>query len=91
MTKKLAIIRRDEDGVDDVVIHGDLFRMERMSSDSFWVCIYRGEKAVMFSLTWDKKNRLLRASDYQDDLGCIDDVHPGLVEPQEPKRRGIRA
>lgn len=68
------IIRMDEDGVDDVVISGDVTRIERMSDIEYWVAAYRGDKQVMFSIFWDRKRKMLRCTCYQDDLNCVDDT-----------------
>lgn len=67
------IIRMDEDSVDDVVITGDMLRIERMDDDHFWVAVYRGHKEAMFSIYWDKKAKKLRCNCYSDTIGCIDD------------------
>lgn len=45
---KTKNINYDKDGVDDVVIEGDWFRLERMNDGTFWVAIYRGKKRVSF-------------------------------------------
>ena len=72
-TEPMAVIRRVGGDVDDVAISGDLFRMEQMRSDDWWVCVYRGEQRTMFSLCWDRKARCLRAVVTEDSIGCHDD------------------
>jgi hypothetical protein len=68
----MQAIRPDEHGeVDDVAIHGDLFRLERMSIDSWWCAIYRGDKRVSFSIY--KKGKQVVVSLQEDDIGCIND------------------
>lgn len=66
-----SIIRPDDSGeVDDVVIDGDLFRMERMDTNCWWVCIYRGEQRVSFFL---KARGKITPFLSEDSIGCIDD------------------
>ncbi len=66
----MEVIRMGEDGyVDDVVINGDLFRMEQLGDDAIWICIYRDERRVSF--TAQGKNIHIFIQD--DDLHCIDD------------------
>lgn len=51
MSAILYSIQRDSDGaVVDVSIKGDLFRMERLDPDTWWVCIYRGSARTAFTL-----------------------------------------
>lgn len=51
MTRELmSVIRLAKGDVDDVAIDGDLFRMEQMDNDHWWVCIYRGKERTAFSL-----------------------------------------
>jgi hypothetical protein len=68
-------IRPDGHGeVDDVAIHGDLFRLERMTNDSWWCCIYRGDKRTSFNIfrPRGKKTVIVRVQD--DSIGCVDDT-----------------
>jgi len=62
--------------VDDVVIEGDLLRMEKMSNNSWWIAIYRGKKRVAFDMfiTEDGMEANLR----EDELGCVDDTEDKL-------------
>ena len=76
--RQLSIIRLLNGAVDDVMIDGDLFRMEQMDKDSWWVAIYRGDKRVRFVLSWDKKRKEIVAKVSEDDLGCIDDTDAPL-------------
>ena len=72
-SEPLAVIRRVNGEVDDVVITGDLFRMEQMDKDSWWVAMYRGDERVCITLRWDKKRREIVATVYEDGIGCTDD------------------
>lgn len=61
-------IRLDEKGeVDDVAITGDLFRLERMTDDCWWVCIYRGKNRTAFYIEGKDK---LTATTIEDSIGC---------------------
>jgi hypothetical protein len=60
---------RIRNGIDDVAITGNLFRMERMNKDTFWVCIYRGKKRTCFYL----QGKGVTATLTEDDIGCKDD------------------
>jgi len=73
MTDPTAVIRYAGGQVDDVAITGDLFRMEQMDRDHWWVCIYRGDKRTMFGLWWDKRRREIVAHLTEDTIGCHDD------------------
>jgi hypothetical protein len=62
-------IRLDRSGqVDDVAITGDLFRMERMNDQCWWVAIYRGENRTTFNL--QLKEGRLEATLIEDSIGC---------------------
>ena len=77
MSKKWSAIRLGEDGkVDDVAISGDLFRMEQLDDDVFWLTIYRGEKRASFTLS--RKGKQIIAVVQADGIGCVDD---SKVEP----------
>ena len=66
----MEAIRMGSDGyVDDVAIHGDVFRMEQLDSNTIWVCIYRGEDRTSF-IVRGKKLHIVVQDDY---LHCIDD------------------
>jgi len=68
----MKAIRLDQNGeVDDVAIHGDLFRLERMGMDSWWCAIYRGDKQVSFSIY--RKGKGIAVGVQEDQLGCKDD------------------
>ena len=67
-----SAIRLRNDEVDDVAITGNLFRMERMNKDTFWVCIYRAKKRTGFYLQVND-SRGLTATLIEDDIGCKDD------------------
>lgn len=64
----------NEGEVDDIVIDGDLFRMERMTETSWWLAIYRGEQRVSFDLLWDEDAHKIMAYVQDDELGCTDDT-----------------
>lgn len=67
-------IRPDDEGkIDDVAIHGDLFRLERMSDHSWWCCIYRGEKRTSFSIYRPRGKTTVEVGLQDDSIGCIDD------------------
>ncbi len=72
-SEPMAIIRYANGQVDDVAISGDLFRMEQMDKDCWWVAVYRGKDCTMFDLRWDRKTHNIVATVYQDEIGCIDD------------------
>lgn len=78
--KRVAFVRYDQGLVDDVVISGNLFRMEQMDKDAWWVAIYRGKKRTSFSLQWDRKSRNIVATVTDDSIGCTDD---SLAEASE--------
>ena len=66
-------IRMGNDGyVDDVAIHGDLFRMEQMDDDAIWVCIYRGKERAAFFI--NRQGKKLHITTIEDSIGCIDDT-----------------
>lgn len=46
-------IENNEMGIDDVSISGSLFRMERMTDTTFWVCMYgkNGRERIAFDLS----------------------------------------
>ena len=68
-----AIVRPDDDGdVDDVVITGDTFRMERMRKNAWWLAVYRGDQRVCFWLTREKGKGIVTEVT-EDELGCVDD------------------
>jgi hypothetical protein len=66
-------IRPDEKGkVDDVAIHCDLFRMERMDKGYWWCAVYRGDKRVCFSI-YATVGKDVVVKVIEDEIGCIDD------------------
>ena len=72
--KTVQAIRPDDKGeVDDVAIDGDLFRLERMNTDSWWCCIYRGKNRTAFSIYRPRGKKTVVAKLIEDSIGCIDD------------------
>lgn len=66
----MAVICYVGNQIDDVAISGDLFRMEQMDRDHWWLCIYRGKQRTAFSLRWDRKRREIVATLTDDSIGC---------------------
>ena len=74
MARKFKAIRADQNGeIDDVSIHGDLFRLERMANDSWWCCIYRGNKRTAFSIFRPHGKKTVIVKVIEDSIGCVDD------------------
>lgn len=72
--RKMQAIRPDDAGeIDDVAITGDLFRLERMRNDSWWVCIYRGDKRTSFNIYRPRGKKTVVAMLQDDSIGCKDD------------------
>lgn len=72
MTPPRTIIRPDRSGrVDDVVIEGATFRLERMAENHWWASAIRGDKSVSFSIT---SRTRIDVDAYDDEIGCVDDV-----------------
>jgi len=63
-------VRMDADGVDDVAITANLFRLERMNPTTFWAAAYRGDKRVTFAI---ESQTPITVKVQEDDLGCQDD------------------
>ncbi len=64
-TKRISYV----DGhLDDVAISCDMFRLEQMSPDAWWVAACRGDKTTMFWLHWDRKTKNIIATVTCDDI-----------------------
>lgn len=72
----MSFIRYIDGQVDDVVITGDLFHLEQMDDNAWWVTIYRGDRQACFLLQWDKKRKRIKTILMEDDLSCTDDTEP---------------
>jgi len=70
--KRQQIIRRRAGQVDDVVISGDLFRLERMDDDCWWAAVYRGKDCTAFFL--QRTDTGIVAALAEDSIGCADDT-----------------
>ena len=79
MDNDLQVVRRIGGAVDDVVITGDTFHLERMDNDAWWVGISRGDRSV--SLWISCRYGVIDVEVTNDELGCVDDT-PGA--PGEP-------
>jgi hypothetical protein len=69
--KVWTAVRMNAEGVDDVTITSDLFRLERMNEKTFWVAVYRGDKRVTFAISSETR---LTVTVTEDELGCVDDT-----------------
>jgi hypothetical protein len=58
--------------LDDVAIGCDLFRLEQMAPDAWWAAACRGDKATMFWLRWDKRQKRIVVTVTLDDIGCTE-------------------
>ena len=73
MSKKWSAIRMDDNGgVDDVAITSDTFRLERMDTDRWWACAYRGNRRTSFEIR--RKGKEVVVGVQEDSIGCHDDT-----------------
>lgn len=84
MEQNVQVVRRIAGQVDDVVITGDTFRLERMDDQAWWAAVYRGERVVSFWISSD--NGQIDVEVTTDELGCTDDTEqaPTLAAPTKP-------
>ncbi len=92
MDEDVQAVRRIGGAVDDVVITGDTFHLERMDDDAWWAGIYRGDRCVSLWIACEAGRIDVEVTN--DELGCIDDtsgpVALGALPPpsDRPVRRG---
>ena len=82
MGEKYSAIRMDDAGeVDDVAISADMFRLERMTDDSWWACASRGKERVAFSIYRKGKEVVVKV--IEDSIGCKDDSGRARAEAEK--------
>jgi len=74
MDEDVQAVRRIGGAVDDVVITGDTFHLERMDDDAWWAGIYRGDRCVSLWIACEAGRINVEVSN--DELGCVEDT-PG--------------
>ncbi len=81
MDEDVQAVRRIGGAVDDVVITGDTFHLERMDDDAWWAGIYRGDRCVSLWIACEAGRINVEVSN--DEIGCVDDT-PGPAAPSGP-------
>jgi len=84
MDEDVQAVRRIGGAVDDVVITGDTFHLERMEDDAWWAGIYRGDRCVSLWIACEAGRIDVEVTN--DELGCIDDTDQPPAAPEAGER-----
>ncbi len=87
MDEDVQAVRRIGGAVDDVVITGDTFHLERMDDDAWWAGIYRGDRCLSLWIACEAGRINVEVSN--DELGCVDDTLGPPTDAPPPSDRPV--